>query len=101
MSHHHHEKACACPGHDHGHQHGHDCACSSHEHHHDHGSHPREQLARIGICVVSMIALHFLPESWAPLDGWLRLALYLAVYLVIGWEVLKEAVEGIVHGEEQ
>ena len=89
--------------HEHEHQHGHACACHEHdhghEHHHDHEGGANGQLVRIGICMTSLGLLHFLPESWAPLDGWLRLTLYLAVYLTIGWTVLREALEGIAHGE--
>ena len=91
--------------HEHHHGHGGECAasgghaCSCHGHDHGHEARPAERLWRIGVCVVSLVALHFLPESWAPLNGWLRLSLYLAVYLVIGWHVLREAAEGIAHGE--
>lgn len=34
-----------------------------------------------------------------PLTGWARLAIYLAPYLVIGWDVLWKAVRNIAHGQ--
>ena len=37
-----------------------------------------------------LAALYFLPVT-----GWLRLALYLAAYLVIGYDILKKAGKGI------
>ena len=35
----------------------------------------------------------------APLDGWLRLAAFLAPYLVIGWPVLAKAWRNILNGQ--
>lgn len=37
--------------------------------------------------------------SIAPAEGWLQLCGYLAIYLLIAWDVLWEAVENILHGE--
>lgn len=56
-------------------------------------------LIRIIITVLLLIVLHCLPESMLPTDGWVRLAVYVAVYLFIGFDILKEAAEGIIHGE--
>ena len=33
-----------------------------------------------------------------PTEGWLRLAAYLAVYLIIGYDILWKALRGILHG---
>lgn len=72
----------------------------SHHHHHNHGDGPsRTMLVRIIITFVLLVVLHCLPESLLPVDGWVRLALYVAVYLFIGFDILKEAAEGIIHGE--
>ena len=51
-------------------------------------------LVRIGISALLLIALHF-----APVDGWLRFALYLIPYLIMGAGVLKRAVEGVARRE--
>lgn len=72
----------------------------SHHHHHNHGDGPsRTMLVRIITTFVLLVVLHCLPESLLPVDGWVRLALYVAVYLFIGFDILKEAAEGIIHGE--
>ncbi len=51
-------------------------------------------LYRIVISLVLLIVLAFL-----PLEGWLKLVLYLVPYLIIGYDILRKAVLGIVHGE--
>ena len=50
-------------------------------------------LARILVCAVMLIALQFLPITGIP-----RFALYLAAYLVIGFDILKKAAKGIGNG---
>lgn len=50
-------------------------------------------LARIIIAAVMTLALLLI-----DLTGWLRLALYLVVYLIIGGDILKKAWKGIVNG---
>ena len=52
-----------------------------------------KMLSRILITAVMLAALYFLPVT-----GWLRLALYLAAYLVIGYDILKKAGQGILNG---
>ena len=42
-------------------------------------------------------ALLFLLLYLIPTDGWLRLSLYLAVYLLIGYDILRKAFLGILH----
>lgn len=57
----------------------------------------REQkisLGKILFAAAALLALHFVPA-----EGWLKLVLYLIPYLVVGFETLKEAAEGIAHGE--
>ena len=51
-------------------------------------------LGRILLAALLLLILHFVPVT-----GWGRLALYLIPYLTVGFEVLKEAAEGIAHGE--
>ncbi|MEF2638627.1 MAG: heavy metal translocating P-type ATPase [Lachnospiraceae bacterium] len=50
----------------------------------------KKVLTRILIATVMLIALYFLPVT-----GILQLALYLVVYLVIGYDILKKAGKGI------
>lgn len=50
---------------------------------------------RIIIAAVLVVALHFIPVE----NPYIRLVLYLVPYLIIGYDILKKAVLGIVHGE--
>lgn len=54
----------------------------------------KKVLYRIIIAAVFMVILHFI-----PVNGWLKLVFYLIPYGVIGYDILKKAVLGIVHGE--
>lgn len=60
-------------------------------------------LVRIIITSILMVALHFLPlEGFFPDENNRRLAeagLYIIPYLVIGYDILRKAVLGILHGE--
>ena len=53
----------------------------------------KKMLLRIIIAAVMLAALYFLPVT-----GWLRLGLYLITYLVIGYDILKKAGQGIANG---
>ncbi len=53
----------------------------------------KKMLLRIIIAAVMLAALYFL-----PVIGWLRLGLYLVTYLVIGYDILKKAGQGIANG---
>lgn len=54
----------------------------------------RKMLARIIIATICTVLLYFIPIGSFPL----RLALYLAVYLVIGYDILRKAALGIFNG---
>ena len=53
----------------------------------------KKMLLHIIIAAVMLAALYFLPVT-----GWLRLGLYLVTYLVIGYDILKKAGQGIANG---
>lgn len=53
----------------------------------------RDMLARIIIALVMTVGLLFV-----DITGWVRLALYLVVYLIIGYDILRKAWLGIIHG---
>ena len=78
------------------HLHDHHCESCSHEHHHEHNL--KEQLWLIGITVVLLIAA-VLVEKYLHLATWQLLLVYLVPYLVIGHDTLKEAAEGLLHGD--
>ncbi len=68
----------------------------SHEHHHEHNL--REQIVKIAVTVVLLIAA-VLIEKHTSLTTWQLLLVYLVPYLLIGFDTLKEAAEGLAHGE--
>ncbi len=54
----------------------------------------KKMLTRIIIAAVLLIVLHFV-----PITGALRFICYLAVYLVIGYDIVKKAFKGIKNGQ--
>ena len=53
----------------------------------------RNMLARIIIALIMTVALFFIDAI-----GWTRFLLYLIIYLIIGYDILKKAWLGIIHG---
>ena len=53
----------------------------------------KKMLVRIILAAVLLAAL-----STAPVTGWLRLALYLVPYLLVGYDILRKAFKGICNG---
>ena len=54
----------------------------------------KKVLYRIVIAAVLILIIRFL-----PLQGWVKFVAYMVPYLVIGYDILRKAVLGIVHGE--
>ena len=50
----------------------------------------KKVLVRIIVTIILLVLLHFL-----PVEGYVRMALYLIPYLVIGYDILKKAFKGI------
>ena len=50
----------------------------------------KKMLARILVSAAMLAALHFVPVT-----GWLRFALYLVPYVIIGYDILLKAGKGI------
>ena len=82
--------------HDHDHEHHHDHG-HSHEHGHEHGGEGENRkvmLIRIGVSAVLLLI------GWlAPLPEWLKIACFAASYLVVGYQVVIEAVKSILRLE--
>lgn len=80
------------------HEHHHECCehVHHHEHHHEHGGH--RQMWKIVITVILLIGA-VIVEKTIDLPAWQLLLIYLVPYLIIGAETLKEAVEGVAHGD--
>ena len=81
------------------HSHETECHCE-HEHHHHHGEggELKEQIIKIAVATVLLI-IAVLIEKNTSLKTWQLLLVYLVPYLVVGFETLKEAVEGLLEGE--
>ena len=88
----HHDKHCHCHCHEHEHHH------EGHEHHHEHDESPKKSLIKI-IAAAVLLAVAVLIEHNTSLAAWQLLLIYLIPYLVVGFDTLKEAAEGILHGE--
>ena len=69
-----------------------------HEHHHEEGGELKEQIIKIAVATVLLI-IAALIEKNTSLKTWQLLLVYLVPYLVVGFETLKEAVEGLLEGE--
>ncbi len=86
----HHHKGCCCSCH--GQHHG-------HEHHHEHGEGSlKAKLVKIALTVVLLVAAVWVEKN-LDLATWQLLIVYLIPYLLIGYETLGEAWEGIEHGD--
>ncbi len=79
--------------HEHNH-HGHE---HEHEHEHEEGG-LKKQLFLIVLTVILLVAAVII-EKKCNLSTWQLLLVYLVPYLLIGWETLSEAAEGIAHGD--
>lgn len=54
----------------------------------------KKVLYRIIISAVLLVVLHFV-----PVEGYARFLLYLIPYIIIGYDILRKAVLGVLHGE--
>ena len=69
-----------------------------HEHHEHHHEHQHGQLWLIIISAV-LLAVAVLIEHQFSLTTWQLLLVYLVPYLLVGHDTLKEALEGLLHGD--
>ena len=91
MSEHKHNEEC-CSHEHHGHEDG------GHEHHHHHEEGLKKQIIKIAVAALLLIAA-VVVEKTCGLSKWQLLLVYLVPYLFIGFDTLKEAAEGLAHGE--
>ena len=80
-----------------------DCLSEHHEHHeHHHHEHGEGGLRRQLLLIVAttvLLAGAVVVEKHCALPTWQLLLVYLVPYLLIGHETLKEAAEGVAHGD--
>ena len=94
---HHHEQECCSHEHHHEH-HDHEGCEHAHHHHHDHEGGLKQQIIKIAATVVLLVGAIII-ERRCDLPTWQMLLIYLIPYLLIGFDTLKEAAEGLAHGE--
>ena len=82
------------------HEHHHSNKCCEHEHHHEHHHEHggRRQLWIIIATVVLLIGAVIIEKNMS-LPTWQLLLVYLVPYFIIGFGTLKEAAEGLLHGD--
>ena len=80
--HHHHEEACS--------------SCEHHHHHEEEGQ--RGKLLKIVLAAVLLAVAVYIEHTFA-LSTWQLLLVYFVPYLLVGWDTLKEAAEGLMEGE--
>lgn len=102
---HHHGGECCC-GHEHNHEHNHN---HEHSHHHDDGcgcGHDHEHGGEVNkgefafkiICGGFFLVLGYILHEFTEINEIIPLICFGISYLVIGFNIIKEAVEGIMHG---
>ena len=104
--HHYHEgEVCSSCHHDHEHHHENHDNEHHHEHHdheHHHHHHDEEEgngrLIKIISSTVLLIAASLI-EKYTALEDWQYLLIFLVPYLIVGYDTLKEALEGLLEGE--
>ena len=87
--------------HEHHHEHGHECCEHGHEHHHEHHheeENPRKKIFLIALTAILLAVAVFIEKKF-HLATWQLLLIYLVPYLLVGFDTLKEAAEGIAHGD--
>ena len=69
-----------------------------HHHHHHEEEEGHGRLVKIIVAAVLLVAAIIVEKntSW---ETWQYLLLFLVPYLIVGWETLKEAAEGLLEGE--
>ncbi len=73
--------------------------CGVHEHHeHHHHEHDTKEQLRLIIITAVLLVGAVVVEHWLQLETWQLLLVYLIPYIIIGHDTLKEAVEGLAHG---
>ncbi|MBQ9585115.1 MAG: cadmium-translocating P-type ATPase [Muribaculaceae bacterium] len=97
---HNHNHCDHCSHEHHSHEHHHDnCHCHEHQyehHHHEHST--KSTLILIGATAVLLSIAAYIEKSF-NLPSWQLLLIYLVPYLLIGHDTLKEAAEGLAHGD--
>ena len=83
----------------HHHHHHEGEACCTHEHHHHHHDSGLKRQLGLIIATAILLVVAVIIEKTTSLPTWQLLLVYLVPYLLIGLPTLKEAAEGLMHGD--
>lgn len=90
-SHHHHNYEHCCDNHT---PDNHGCGCCGEDHFNEH---KKENIAKISISIVFFV-LGYVISEFTELPTFAYTACYLISYLMVGFGVVRDAVEGVIHG---
>ncbi len=98
---HNHGSECSCCEHNHNHNHEHHhhddgCGCG---HNHEHGGEVNKgEFAFKVICGGILLVIGYILEEFTDINSYIPLICFAISYLVVGFNIIKEAVEGVIHG---
>lgn len=94
-NHNHGSEACCC---EHGHNHNDDgCGCG-HDHEHSHDNENKSEFLFKVIGGAVLLAAGYIMHEFTALPDFAPLLCFGISYLLVGFSIIKEAVEGIIHG---
>lgn len=101
---------------EHKHNHGSECSCCEHKHNHNHEHHHHDDGCGCGhnhehggevnkgefafkvICGGILLVIGYILEEFTDINSYIPLICFAISYLVVGFNIIKEAVEGVIHG---
>lgn len=98
---HNHGSKCSCCEHEHNHGHEHHhhddgCGCG---HNHEHGGEVnKREFAFKVICGGILLVIGYILEEFTDINSYIPLICFAISYLIVGFNIIKEAVEGVIHG---
>lgn len=92
--HEHHQDGCCSCGHEHNHHHDDGCGCG-----HDHGAevNKKEFALKVGFGG-ALLVIGYVLHEFTGVHAYIPLICFGISYLIIGFNIIKEAIEGIIHG---
>jgi len=93
-NHNHGGEVCCC---EHGHHHDDGCGCG-HDHEHSHDNENKSEFLFKVIGGAALLAAGYIMHEFTDLPDFIPLLCFGISYLLVGFSIIKEAVEGIIHG---
>lgn len=93
---HNHMDGCCCCEHDHKHHHDDGCGCG-HDHSHGGEVNKKDFIFKIA-CGGAFLVLGYILSEFTDINEKAALICFGISYLIVGFNIIKEAIEGIIHG---